>query len=114
MAIANWTRAGVLLGLLSIAATGTAQDSRTFTGVITDERCGLKGHAAMGMGPTDAECARACADEHGEALVLVDGEHVYLLSDQKRSREFAGTKVKVVGVLDAKTSTIRVTSIAAG
>lgn len=89
------------------------QDTRTFTGVITDELCGVRGHAAMQMGPTDADCARACADEHGSPLVLVDGEVVYTLSDQKQARAFAGTKVQVVGVLDSAAHTIRVTSIRA-
>lgn len=101
----------LVLIALSGAVSGARQAPQTFTGVITDERCGLQGHAAMQMGPNDAECARACADEHGDALVLVDGEHVYRLSDQKRPREFAGTRVKVAGVLDPKTETIRVTAI---
>ncbi len=43
--------------------------------------------------------------------VLVDAEHVYQLSDQKATKAFAGKKVKVVGTLDAKTSTITVASI---
>lgn len=108
---------GVAAGLLFAAALTTApsraaQESRTFTGVVTDERCALEGHAAMRMGPTDAECAKACADEHGDALVLLDAEHVYQLSDQKLARTFAGAKVRVVGVLDAKTETIRVISMA--
>ena len=48
-----------------------------------------------------------------EAFVLLDGTRVYQLSDQARAREFAGTRVKVVGVLDGASETIRVTSIAA-
>lgn len=96
---------------LSTATTGAAQDSRTFTGVVTDQRCAVDGHAAMRMGPTDAECAKACADEHGDALVLLDSEHVYQLSDQKQARTFAGMKVQVTGVLDATTETIRVSSM---
>lgn len=113
MEVSSWTRAGLLTGLLSAATTGTAQEPRTFAGVITDERCAVNGHAAMRMGPTDAECARACADEHGDALVLLDGEHLYQLSDQKQARTFAGARVQVVGVLDAASDTIRVTAIRA-
>lgn len=111
-AVAVSAAAGLwLAAVLTSAPSGAAQDSRTFAGVVTDERCAVEGHAAMRMGPTDAECAKACADEHGDALVLLDGEHVYQLSDQKQARTFAGTKVQVVGVLDAKTETIRVTSM---
>lgn len=109
----RWRRVGLLAVLLFTATTGAAQESRTFTGVVTDERCATEGHASMRMGPTDAECARACADEHGDALVLLDGEHVYQLSDATGARQFAGARVRVVGVLDGKTDTIRVTSIQA-
>lgn len=106
--------AGVsLAAVLSTTSSGASQDARTFVGVVTDERCAVGGHAAMRMGPTDAECAKACADEHGDALVLLDGEHIYQLSDQKLARTFAGEKVRVTGVLDVKTGTIAVTSIQA-
>lgn len=111
MAPSVWMRAGAVLLLVSAASAGSAQDSRTFTGVIIDDMCAVGGHAAMRMGPTDAECARACAEEHGSPLVLLDGEHVYTLSDQKQALAHAGTRVKVVGVLDAATNTIRATSI---
>jgi len=43
---------------------------------------------------------------------LFDGEATYLLSDQDKSREFAGKKVAVVGTLDSRTNTIQVTSMA--
>lgn len=111
MASSVWMRAGAVLVLVSAATAGSAQDSRTFTGVIIDDMCAVGGHAAMRMGPTDADCARACAEEHGSPLVLLDADHVYTLSDQKQAHAHAGQKVRVTGVLDAATNTIRVTSI---
>lgn len=104
---------GLLVVLLCGAVSGAAQESRTFTGVVIDELCAVNGHAAMRMGPTDAECAKVCAEEHEAPFVLLDGSHVYQLSDQAKARAFAGARVKVVGVLDAKTDTIRVTAMAA-
>ena len=71
----------------------------------------MDGHAAMRMGPTDAECARACADEHGDAMVLLDGERIHRLSDQSQARTRAGATVEVVGQLSAQSGTIRVMSI---
>jgi len=103
-----------VLVLLSLLATlSAAPASQTFTGTITDEMCALAGHASMRMGPTDADCTRACVMLHGASYVLLDGKNVYVLSDQKTPDRFAGQKVKVVGTLDQKTKTIRVESIAA-
>jgi len=73
--------------------------------------CPTGDHAGMRMGPTDAECAKACNDFHDAPYVLTDGKNVYGLSDQKVSEQLAGKKVKVVGTLDEKTKTIQVESM---
>jgi len=107
---------GVLLlaVLLAIGGTVSAQKPRTFTGTITDNVCATEGHAAMRMGPSDAECARICVMSHGSGyFVLADGKNVYKLSDEAAAEKLAGEKVRVVGRLDAKTNTIQVQSIAA-
>lgn len=96
--------------LLSVPALATAGADETFAGVISDDMCALN-HASMRMGPTDAECAHACVEEHDGVYVLVDGGTVYRLSDQAAPKRFAGQKVKVVGTLDRTTNTITVTSI---
>lgn len=103
-----------LLVVVTAAAGGPAsQSQQTFTGVITDEMCPLATHSHMRMGPTDAECARACIMSHDGKYVLYDGKSAYLLSDQNTPDKFAAQKVRVVGTLDEKTRTIRVESIAA-
>jgi len=104
------TAAAILLAMTALSARPASQ---TFTGTISDEMCALAGHASMRMGPTDADCTRACVSLHGAAYVLVDGKNVYVLSDQKTPGDLAGQKVKVVGTLDAKTKTIRVESMVA-
>lgn len=101
-----------LMFVLLFATTLAAASTRTFTGTITDGMCDRGDHSAMRMGPTDAECAVACAEEHDAPFVLYDGKDVYALSDQQAARKFVARKVTVVGVLDAKTKTIAVTSIA--
>ena len=70
----------LLIGLLAASALGGVQATRTFVGVISDEMCALD-HSGMRMGPTDAECAHACVEEHDAAYVLVDDGRVYRLSD---------------------------------
>ena len=97
-------------GLFAVAAV-TLQSSRTFIGTITDGMCDRADHSRMRMGPTDAECAIACAEEHDATFVLYDGTDVYALSDQDSARKFVGRRVKVSGALDAKMKTITVSSI---
>jgi hypothetical protein len=104
----------VLVALLfATTAVAALQSTRTFTGTITDSMCDRGDHSRMRMGPTDAECAVACAEEHDAAFVLYDRKDVYGLSDQERARKFAGRRVTVAGALDATTRRITVTSIAA-
>jgi hypothetical protein len=101
------------VGLLATVSLSAGQGTRTFTGVITDDMCAMAGHARMRMGPTDAECTKACVMAHDAAFVLYDGDDAYTLSDQKTPERFAGQKVTVTGTLEARTKTIRVDSIAA-
>ena len=102
-----------LVSLLAVASLSAGPSAQTFTGVISDEMCARDGHARMRMGPTDADCTKACVLYHDTAYVLEDGPNVYRLSDQKKPEAFAGQKVRITGTLDAKTQTIRVDSIAA-
>jgi len=99
--------------LLIIAALAAAPARQKFTGVVTDSMCADADHSQMRMGPTDAECTKACVEAHGATYVLYDGKHSYALNDQQTPEKFAGKKVTVTGTLDAKTSTIHVETIIA-
>jgi len=99
-----------MLALFAAAALAPPA-AHTFRGTITDSMCEKADHSGMKMGPTDAECARACNEEHDAAFVLYDGKTVYALSDQRTPAKFAGQKVTISGTLDARTHTIRVASI---
>ena len=103
----------LIIGLLAITALATAPGKQTFTGTITDSMCPTADHSQMRMGPTDAECTKACVSIHGATYVLYDGKNVYDLSDQNTPEKFAAEKVTVTGTLDAKTKTIKVDSISA-
>lgn len=103
----------LLVGLLALTSLSAAQRQQTFAGTISDDICALSRHAAMRMGPTDAECTQACVMAHGSAYVLSEAKNVYVLSDQTTPEQFAAQKVRVVGTLDAKTNTIQVRSITA-
>ena len=99
------------LSLLAAAALAAAPDKQTFTGVITDDMCPFGDHSHMRMGPTDAECAKACNSDHGALYVLYDGKESYTLSDQQNAEKYLAKKVTVVGTVDAKTKVIQVESI---
>ena len=101
-----------MIVMLALAAMAAGQGARTFTGVISDSECSSTDHSHMRMGPTDAECVKACIASHGASYVLLDGKDIYTLSDQQTPAKFAAQKVTVVGTLDAKTKTIKVQSIA--
>ena len=101
----------LIFNLLAVAVLAAAPGKQTFTGIITDDVCATADHSQMRMGPTDAECAKACIDAHGATYILYDGKNAYTLSDQRTAEKFAGRKVRVIGTLDAKTKTIHVDSI---
>ena len=104
-------KATVLIALLALATMAEAQGKQTFTGTISDGMCSRADHSRMRMGSTDAECTNACVDAHGAVYVLYDGKTDYTLRGQAVLEKFAGQKVRVVGVLDAKARTIQVDSI---
>jgi len=103
----------LIVSLLALASLSAAQGKQTFTGVVSDSMCAKGDHSQMQMGPTDADCTRECIRAHGAEYVLYDGRNAYTLSDQETPARFAAGKVQVVGVLDAKSKTIKVESISA-
>jgi hypothetical protein len=96
-----------LMLILTVAGMLIGAAPQTFTGVITDTLCGAKHNM---KDHTDAECVKMCVKGSGQ-YALFDGQNVLKLSDQKTPAKFAAQRVKVTGALDAKTNTIKVTSI---
>ncbi len=79
---------------------------QTFSGVITDARCGPRhtNHAKNA-----SECARACVAK-GSSYTIIDGDRRYELTGELRQiGEFAGQRVTLAGVLEGET--IRVSSV---
>jgi hypothetical protein len=100
----------LLASVVAIGMVGAAPADDNYIGTVSDDMCAMN-HAAMRMGPTDAECTQACVEEHDAAYVLVSEGHVYKLSNQDAAKAYAGKKARVVGTVDAKTNTLAVTSI---
>jgi hypothetical protein len=70
-------------------------DKTTLTGYIGDAMCAAKGKA---NNPEHAACAAKCI-KGGSAAVLVVGDKVYAITDQKKAVKFAGKKVIVEGTV---------------
>jgi hypothetical protein len=87
-----------------------AEPPKAFTGVVTDTMCGSKPHSNMMKDKTDAECVRLCA-RGPQGYALFDGTTVMKLSDQNTLAKYAGQKVRVTGVYDEKSKTLKVASI---
>ena len=88
--------------------TGAASGN-TFTGMVTDARCGAR--HSMKSDKTSAECARSCVRK-GARYVLVDGEETHALEgDPDQLDGLAGVRVEIVGKLVG--GTIKVEAVAA-
>ncbi len=118
-----------LIGLLAIASVPAllsqtpGGSEKTFRGEIADSQCALNVHSLSQSHKemidmrtdlkTNADCARFCVKERGGKFVLQSKDKVYHLDKQDEAEAFAGQQVKIVGILDPKTKTIMVRSIAA-
>ena len=86
-----------------------AQDSgtQTFSGVVTDERCGARHQPGSDKSP--AECANMCVNK-GSRYALVNGDKSFLLENRTEELgKLAGQRVNVVGSRDG--GTIRVVDV---
>jgi len=95
---------------LFAASVAGAEAPKTFTGIVTDTMCGSKPHSNMMKDKTEAECVRLCA-RGPNGYALSDGTAVMKLGDQKTPAQYAGHRVKVTGVYDEKSKTLKVESI---
>jgi len=104
------TTVGTIAALIFAASVAGAEPTQTFVGIVTDTMCGSKPHSNMLKDKTAAECVRVCT--HGPyGYALLDGTTVMKLSDQKASAKFAGQEVRVTGLYDEKSKTLKVSSI---
>ncbi|HXA50301.1 MAG TPA: hypothetical protein VNV86_08365 [Candidatus Acidoferrum sp.] len=99
----------VILVAAAIASALAGADQQTFTGTITDTMCG-KAHGML-AGQPDDKCIAMCVKSSSSQYGLYDGKAVLKLSDQKASAKYAAQRVKVTGILNEKTQTIKVSAM---
>ncbi len=82
-------------GLMTWAA------EKSWTGVVSDEHCGLKHSAASDAA---AQCVAKCVSGGGK-YVLVVGKKIYKVDPQDKFADFGGKRVKVKGTMTGDTVT---------
>jgi hypothetical protein len=89
-----WT----LVGLLSTAALAGGMKG-TWTGKISDEKCGAK---------VNADCAKRCIESGQKAVFVNDADGTVIpIADAKTVAGHEGHHVKVTGTLDKGTLTVK-------
>src|SRR5690242_7386364 len=111
----------VFVAILGATLGAGKDERRTFLGEIADSQCALNVHSltrshqemlqSKSMGGSSASCAQYCVKYLGGDFVLASKTDVFRLDDQTSASRFAGQRVKVVGILQQNTHTIRVSSI---
>jgi hypothetical protein len=80
---------------LAPAAPSAQPNSASFSGMITDSRCGARHMRSSGR--SASECARACFRQ-GASYVLVDGDRRYtLVGGESELSKLAGERANIVG-----------------
>lgn len=106
------TIAALIVTLTFIGAAPVPQPSKAYIGIVSDSMCRID-HKSMGTAD-ERKCVLDCVgDGKTYKFALVVGNDAYLLSDQQTPAKFAGQKVRVTGVLYAKTKILKVDKIEA-
>jgi hypothetical protein len=116
-----WSATWVLV--LAAWTLARGEEARTFYGEVSDSQCAFNVHSltrshqemlkSKSMGGTAIECSLYCIQHLGGNLALSSKKDVYHLDNQNLALKFIGQKVKLSGILDPKTETIRVVKIEA-
>jgi hypothetical protein len=116
----NFTAPGLWLVILLLGSYAFAKDPAVLTlqGEIVDSQCAYNVHSVdhthssmvkKGVYGRDATtCTLHCVRQMGGNFVLVVKDDVYRLDGPAQLEQFAGKKVKVSGILDAKTQTLHI------
>jgi hypothetical protein len=107
--------------ILAVASAAYCQNIKVFRGEISDNQCASNVHSltrshqemlkSKSMGGTATTCSMYCIEHLGGSLVLSSGTDVFRLDRADLVHGFEGQKVRLTGILDAKTKRIHVVKI---
>ena len=108
-------------GILAVASAANGQNIKVFRGEISDNQCASNVHSltrshqemlkSKSMGGTASTCSIYCIEHLGGSLVLSSTKDVFRLDRADLVHGFEGQKVKLTGILDAKTKQIHVLKV---
>jgi hypothetical protein len=111
----------LLLFVVIVFGTVSAQTAQQFHGEVSDSQCALNVHSltrshqemlkSKSMGGTSNTCAVYCIEHLGGYLVLSSGKNVYRLDRADLVHGFEGRRVVIDGILDPKLNQIHVIKI---
>lgn len=85
-------------GALAVASSSSSGKAGSWTGWISDEKCGAK---------VDAACAKKCIDAGQKAVFVNDKDKtVYPIANQDAVKGHAGHHVTIKGSMDKNTLTV--------
>lgn len=96
-----------VIGMLCLvfALSAVVLHAESWTGYISDSKCGLKGGSA-----DHADCAKSCIKSGAAAVLVADGK-LYTLDKQAEAKKFAGEKVTLTGTAGDDGKSIKVEKI---
>jgi hypothetical protein len=98
----------LVAGLL--ATVPTFADQQTWTGQISDSKCGATHMTGKhGKNMSDRDCAHACAEKGAQYVLVADGKVYKLTNHDADLKAHAGHTVKLTGEMNGET--IRVATI---
>ena len=98
---------GLVLALvLGVSLASAAPEKGSWTGFISDAKCGAKGAKAEHAG-----CAEKCIKGGSKAVLVTEDGTVYEVANQDQVTAHAGHQVKVDGTVDKATKTVTVTKV---
>jgi hypothetical protein len=95
---------------LLISAAPLIAAEKTWNGMISDSMCGAKhpGGEHDGKKMTEADCTKACVNEHGAKYVFVSDGKTYKIENQDFAglKDHAGHKVALTGEMKGDAITV--------
>ena len=104
--------AGLVVGISAVRQPATAENTAPYNNMVAVQQQPAQQPDSTGSA-SETKIFTGKIVKNGDTLVLTDadGKMTYQLDDQQKAKVFFNKSVRVTGILDASTGTIRVSAI---